>query len=134
MADKDEVLTGPFQGIGAVIRWLRQWRGKSQQELADLIGADQSSVSRWETGAAIPDLLSLDRAARALEVDLPEIFSAREQIQKAETDGHNANRANRQSSLRQFLAKLDALEVLESPIARSERDDAAPPAEPYDEA
>lgn len=40
--------------IGEQIRWLRRSRGISQRELAEMVGTDPTSVSRWEEGKRAP--------------------------------------------------------------------------------
>lgn len=49
--------------IGTKIRELRRARDLTQDELAELLGVSYQAVSKWETGAACPDL-SLIGAAR----------------------------------------------------------------------
>lgn len=47
---------------------LRKKRGFSQAKLAELIGVEQPTIQRWETGKRLPDLDSLHRLATALGV------------------------------------------------------------------
>lgn len=47
---------------------LRKKRGWSQAKLAEIIGVEQPTVQRWESGKRLPDLESLDRLAKALGV------------------------------------------------------------------
>ena len=49
------------------IRRARLDRGMTQAALADLLGVSDRAVSRWETGAACPDVTLLSRLAMALE-------------------------------------------------------------------
>ena len=49
------------------IRWLREGRGLSQQELARLLGADPSSVSLWEQGQTQPIRKYREVLARMIE-------------------------------------------------------------------
>lgn len=49
------------------IRRARMNRGMTQSALADVLGVSDRAVSRWETGAAYPDVTLLPRLALALE-------------------------------------------------------------------
>ena len=51
-------------------------RGMTDTELADAIGASQSSVSAWVTGRRIPDDERLPAIARALGIELDELMAA----------------------------------------------------------
>ena len=45
--------------LGGVIAKLRQERHLTQQQLAGILGVSHQAVSKWETGAALPDIDSL---------------------------------------------------------------------------
>jgi transcriptional regulator with XRE-family HTH domain len=45
--------------LPGIIRAARRRRGLSQQELADLVGMDQSAVSQWERGYTLPSVVHL---------------------------------------------------------------------------
>lgn len=47
---------------------LRKRRGLSQAKLAELIGVEQPTIQRWESGKRMPDLDSLNALARVLGV------------------------------------------------------------------
>ena len=49
------------------IRRARLNRGMTQSALADVLGVSDRAVSRWETGAACPDVTLLPRLALVLE-------------------------------------------------------------------
>lgn len=53
--------------IGDNIRRARQQHGLTQAALAELLGVSDRAVSRWETGAAAPDIALLARLALTLE-------------------------------------------------------------------
>jgi DNA-binding transcriptional regulator YiaG len=66
-------------------RWVRRIRGdRTQQEFGDLIGADKSTVSRWEAGQ-LPDnpaltlLLLMELYPREMEQMLLEARGRREE-------------------------------------------------------
>ncbi len=45
--------------IGKKIKNLRSQKGITQETLADLLSVSPQAVSKWETGAAMPDILLL---------------------------------------------------------------------------
>ena len=60
---------------GAAIRRLREERGLTQAQLAEMISVSDKAVSKWETGKGLPDLTLVDPLARALGVSLMELMS-----------------------------------------------------------
>jgi transcriptional regulator with XRE-family HTH domain len=50
------------------LKALRKKRGLSQADLAELIGVEQPTIQRWESGKRMPDLESLQSLARTLGV------------------------------------------------------------------
>lgn len=56
------------------IRALREARGLSQRDLAEMIGTTQSAIARLEGGHVSPSLRTLDRIADALNVELSLTF------------------------------------------------------------
>lgn len=63
------VADGVIQVSGAV-RDLRHVRNLSQRQLAARMGVPRTYISKIENGKAMPTLSSLDRLARALQVDI----------------------------------------------------------------
>ncbi len=56
--------------VAAAVRDLRHVRNLSQRQLAGRMGVPRTYISKIENGKAMPTLSSLDRLAKALEVDL----------------------------------------------------------------
>lgn len=52
------------------VRALREARGLSQRELAELVGTTQSAIARLEGGSVSPSLPTLDKIADALHAEL----------------------------------------------------------------
>jgi transcriptional regulator with XRE-family HTH domain len=52
------------------IRDVRKARGMSQAALAEAAGLSKNSISRYETGEAMPSLLIADKLAAVLDVSL----------------------------------------------------------------
>lgn len=46
----------------------------TQQELADALHVERSTVSKWETGAAFPTGSKLPLVAKALKCEISELF------------------------------------------------------------
>lgn len=53
--------------LGKKIKLARVEKDLSQDQLAELINAKQKSISRYETGAALPSLETLEKVAKTLE-------------------------------------------------------------------
>lgn len=58
------------------IKELRQKKGLSQQQLAEKVYVDRSSIARWEAGTRIPDAIMISRLAKCLDVDVSELLDA----------------------------------------------------------
>lgn len=62
---------------------IRKKLGLSQGKMAELLGVPANTLSRWETGATIPDagtLASIYSLARELGLDTPSFFGVREDL------------------------------------------------------
>ena len=64
----------PHLQISTAIRALRHRNGLSQRQLALRMSVPRTYVSKIENDKATPTLSSLERLARALEVDIPELL------------------------------------------------------------
>ncbi len=56
--------------VAQAVRDLRHVRNLSQRQLAGRMGVPRTYISKIENGKAMPTLSSLDRLARALQVDI----------------------------------------------------------------
>ena len=65
--------------IGRKIEHLREQRGISRQEVADLMGVTRQTVYRWEHGERIPDVLTFIRLTRLLGVGIGDIIEPPEE-------------------------------------------------------
>jgi transcriptional regulator with XRE-family HTH domain len=68
----ESVAEGPEGGlqVATAVRDLRHVRNLSQRQLAARMGVPRTYISKIENGKAMPTLSSLDRLARALQVDI----------------------------------------------------------------
>ena len=69
--------------IGEKIAKLRKDRNMTQEELAGMIGVSSQSVSKWETGVTMPDIMLLPIIAGVFEITLDELFSVEKNPKKA---------------------------------------------------
>ena len=60
---------------GATIKRLREKKGITQAQLAELVGVSSKAVSKWETGKGFPDISLLENLAGALSVSVMELVS-----------------------------------------------------------
>ena len=60
---------------GAAIKSLREKKGITQAQLADLLGISSKAVSKWETAKGLPDITLIEPLAKALSVSVMELIS-----------------------------------------------------------
>lgn len=64
-----------MENIGSKIKQLRTSKGDTQEQLATALQISFQSVSKWETGAASPDITFLPLIAEYFSVTIDELFS-----------------------------------------------------------
>ena len=64
------------QSFPEALRRLRVEKGLTQQQLANRLFVDRSSVAHWESGRRVPDAMLRSRIAEALQVDVSVLLSA----------------------------------------------------------
>lgn len=62
---------------------LRNLRGMTQEEVAEVIGISRQSYSKWEQGETIPDIEKCDRLAKFYGVSIDAIIHQDEEVGKA---------------------------------------------------
>ncbi len=60
---------------GATIKTLREKKGITQTQLADILGVSSKAVSKWETAKGLPDISLIESLANALSVSVIELMS-----------------------------------------------------------
>ena len=60
---------------GATIKGLREKRGITQAQLAEVLGVSDKAVSKWATGAGYPDITLLEPIASALRTSVAELLA-----------------------------------------------------------
>lgn len=59
------------------IRSLRESKGYTQLQLAEILCVSDKTVSKWETGKGLPDISLIEPLAKALGVCVAELFSGK---------------------------------------------------------
>jgi desulfoferrodoxin (superoxide reductase-like protein)/DNA-binding XRE family transcriptional regulator len=60
---------------GGVIRTLRERKGYTQKQLAEMVMVSDKAVSKWETGKGLPDISLIEPLSKALGVSVAELLS-----------------------------------------------------------
>lgn len=63
------------QHIGNFIKSMKRHTGLTQRELADRIGIENKTVSKWEHGRGIPDISLLYPLSLVLDMDIESILA-----------------------------------------------------------
>jgi len=63
-----------MSGVGAEVKRLRQAKGWTQEQLAVYAGSSQPTVNLLEAGKRNPSAATLEKLARALEVEVVDLF------------------------------------------------------------
>lgn len=75
MVDSTEPRYSLASRLGAKLAARRKERGQTQSELAERVGVDTETISRFERGAALPSLLTLEKISRSLQVGVGELLA-----------------------------------------------------------
>lgn len=67
---------------GATIKSLREKKGLTQAQLAELLGVTGKAVSKWETAKGLPDIALIEPLSKALSVSIMELMSGGTVINK----------------------------------------------------
>ena len=60
--------------IGDIIKLFREYKGYTQEELAEIAGVKASTISNYENNKTIPDVLALRKIIIFLKIPLNYIF------------------------------------------------------------
>ncbi len=69
------------QKIGGFLKKLRNEKGLTQEQLAEILCVSNRSISRWENGTNMPDLDLLIQIAKYYEVGIEEILSGERTVE-----------------------------------------------------
>ncbi len=68
--------------IGNFLRDLRKSKEITQEQLAEMLGVSNKTISRWETGTNMPDLSLLIEISKLYEIEIAEILEGEHKVQK----------------------------------------------------
>ena len=63
-------------GFGDTLKELRTSKNLTQQQLANILFVNRSSIANWESGRRVPDMVLTARIARILGVDIASLTSS----------------------------------------------------------
>jgi transcriptional regulator with XRE-family HTH domain len=104
---KDELPVKGLQ-VSAAVRELRHVRNLSQRQLAARMNVPRTYISKIENGKAMPTLSSLDRLARALQVDISTLLRDASTRQRDEANVLMADPFL--AEIAHYTSQLDALQ------------------------
>lgn len=61
--------------LGKIIKKVREKKGLTQLQLADMIGVCDKTISKWETLKGLPDITLIEPLAKALNISIIELIS-----------------------------------------------------------
>ena len=65
--------------LGSRIAYLRKQKAMTQEELAEKMGISSQAVSKWENDISSPDIQSLPKLARVLDIMVDELLTGKTQ-------------------------------------------------------
>lgn len=76
--------SGIAHRLGGNIASFRRHAGLTQERLAERLGVDIATVSRYETGSALPSLVTLEAIVDALHCTMTDLLAEKPPVQSAE--------------------------------------------------
>ncbi|MBR5321748.1 MAG: helix-turn-helix domain-containing protein [Clostridia bacterium] len=67
---------------GTTIKRLREAKGITQTQLAEMIGVSSKAISKWETAKGLPDISLVEVLSQALSVSVMELMSGETVVNK----------------------------------------------------
>ena len=64
------------QVFAETLRNLRMGKGLSQQQLAEKVFVNRSTIAKWEAGSRLPDMDMIHRLAKAFDMDVNFMLNA----------------------------------------------------------
>lgn len=89
------------QEIGRFIAEKRRAKNLTQEQLAEMIGVSNKTVSKWETGKCMPDYSVVERLCKVLGISVGELLAGKE------IDG---SRSFSEEDIELLLYKMEELE------------------------
>lgn len=80
--------------IGTFIAEMRKEKGMTQEQLAELLGTSQKSISRWENGKTMPDLSLYEPLCEILGVQVSELLYGKRMSNEEKLDCNETTALN----------------------------------------
>lgn len=80
-----------MKSMGEIIAKLRKDAGLTQEQLANMIGVSSQTVSKWETGTTMPDIMLLPIIADVFDVDIDSLYGIKRNARSKNVYKHNAH-------------------------------------------
>lgn len=94
------------QKVGRFLKALRSQKSITQEELAEILGVSNRSISRWENGATMPDFDLVIEFAKYYEVEVGEILNGeRKDHMDSKTEETMLKIADYNNTEREFFSK-----------------------------
>ena len=98
--------------IGAFLRELRKGKGLTQEQLAEQFNISRRSVSRWETGSNMPDVVLLIEIADFFEVDIREIIDGERKSENMDKEKETLKKVAEYADAEKFKLKKKISNIL----------------------
>lgn len=92
--------------LGDNLAYLRRKKGITQEVLADFLGVTKASVSKWETGLSMPDIVQLPRLASYYGVSIDRLMSYEAWLSKDEIKAYY-EKFSKDFAKREFTEVMD---------------------------
>lgn len=63
-----------FQNFGKILAKMRKEKNMTQEELAEKLNVSSKTISKWETGTSIPDIVMLDSIAKYFKISFHDLL------------------------------------------------------------
>ena len=98
--------------IGEFLRELRKGKGLTQEQLAEQFNISRRSVSRWETGSNMPDIVLLIEIADFFEVDICEIIDGERKSENMDKEKETLKKVAEYADAEKFKLKKKISNIL----------------------
>ena len=89
--------------IGTTIKKLRRERDITQEQLAELLGVSNKTISKWENGRCMPDYSIIDQLCKELGITIAELLDG-------EDKEENSIRVYDEEQIKDLLKKVNDVE------------------------
>ena len=78
--------------IGEKIAQMRKMNNMTQKDLAEKLNVSDKVISKWETGKSLPDVETMLKLSKVLDVSISELYECVEKNEKAIAEDYNEER------------------------------------------